>query len=112
MEATSPELIVQILGQLGVGAIFVFIYFKERDAHLKKDDRINHMTDQLLHAYKVNATVIEKHNESIERLAKAMEETSRTMQEVKDSISDSKRSVDTLTQLAFSQGFPLQNDRQ
>lgn len=111
MEPTYQELLVQILGQLGVGAIFVIIYFKERDAHLKKDSRINHMTDRLLEAYKINASVIEKHNDSIERLARAMDDTARTMREVKGSISDSKRSVDTLTQLVVSQGLPLQKSR-
>lgn len=109
MELFTAEVMAQVVAQLGLGAVFLFLYFKERDSHRLKDERINAMTDNLLVAYQRNATVIEKHNESIRDLARAIEETSRTMREVKSSINESKNSVDSLTQVVYTSRIPSQN---
>lgn len=63
MEAIQLEAIFQSFGTLGMGGIFLYLYFRERGESQiqikEKDDRIKEMTQQLISSYNENVKVQE-----------------------------------------------------
>ena len=63
MDLVSLEQIFQAFGTLGMGGIFLYLYFRERAENQinikEKDIRIREMTEQLISSYNENVKVQE-----------------------------------------------------
>ena len=85
MQGVDLSLIFDTFGTLGVGGIFLYLYFTERNQNretmslkdsqlLKKDSKIEVIYDKVLEAFKDNTRVITDLRHSIDRNTEATKE--------------------------------------